>query len=268
MGNTAPEPDVASGTGSDSAEVDSSAETLNTDSQGGPPETVPYSRFKEVNDRYTPFRELEKVGYDADSLRQLAVWNSSFTNDPVGTWLDLATKIDGMPDEVRSAIEAAMNGESVTDYDDESEEATTDSDEEMPEWARDIQERQAQADAREAAAAAKAEEEGRMETLNWILKEWDTRIETMDLEPVDEKRKLSFIAGAAGTSSDPQKILDEAFDDWMNVREGAQSHIHRSGPVPTPKAVPGGAAVTGADKPAPKTFEEANQLAFGAWENL
>src|SRR4051794_14505307 len=65
------------------------AGSSNTDtgSGNGAPDTIPYARFKEVNDRYAelkPFEELTSFGYDADSLRRLAAFEAGYLQDPYG----------------------------------------------------------------------------------------------------------------------------------------------------------------------------------------
>jgi len=86
-----------------------SAGTSNTDTAqaaGRPPESIPYARFKEVNDRLAGLRgyeELANYGYDADSLRRLASFEQQYQSDPVGVWRSMATNLD-LPQELQDAI--------------------------------------------------------------------------------------------------------------------------------------------------------------------
>src|SRR5262245_46832489 len=104
----------ASGTGETTSGDDQTppAGAQNTDNESGgtPPETIPYSRFKEVNDAYRPYKELSDVGYDADSLRQLAEFETSFKVDPVSTWLAVAANIDGLPQEMKDMAQRHLDG--------------------------------------------------------------------------------------------------------------------------------------------------------------
>jgi len=89
-------------------EQTSSAGTSNTETSatGGAPDTIPYPRFKEVNDSYQrlkPYEELESYGYDADSLRRLAAFEVNYLNDPTGTWMAIAENLD-LPQPVMDAI--------------------------------------------------------------------------------------------------------------------------------------------------------------------
>src|SRR5262252_7575832 len=84
-----------------------SAGTSNTEAaQGGPPESIPYARFKEVNDRLAGLRgyeDLAQYGYDADSLRRLASFEQQYQADPIGVWRSMATNLD-LPPDVLEAI--------------------------------------------------------------------------------------------------------------------------------------------------------------------
>jgi hypothetical protein len=88
--------------------VPPSAGTSNTDNgtPGGPPDAIPYARFKEVNDRLSGLRgyeELAQYGYDADSLRRLASFEQQYQADPIGVWRSMAVNLD-LPQEIQDAI--------------------------------------------------------------------------------------------------------------------------------------------------------------------
>jgi hypothetical protein len=92
--------------------VPPSAGTSNTDMapggtpSGGPPDNIPYARFKEVNDRLAGLRgyeELASYGYDADSMRRLASFEQQYQADPIGVWRSMATNLD-LPQELMDAI--------------------------------------------------------------------------------------------------------------------------------------------------------------------
>lgn len=88
--------------------------TTDTGAQGGgqPPETIPYARFKEVNDRYSAlkgFEQLASYGYDSDSLGRLAAFEAQYQSDPIGTWKAMASNLD-LPQELLDAIERHSSG--------------------------------------------------------------------------------------------------------------------------------------------------------------
>jgi hypothetical protein len=93
------------------------AGAINTDTaQGGPPESIPYARFKEVNDRLANLRgyeELAQYGYDADSLRRLASFEQQYQADPIGVWRSIGTNLD-LPPEVMEAVNRYADNPSVT----------------------------------------------------------------------------------------------------------------------------------------------------------
>jgi hypothetical protein len=98
--------------------VPPSAGTSNTDTgtQGGPPDSIPYSRFKEVNDRLAGlrgFEELSQYGYDADSLRRLASFEQQYQADPIGVWKSMAVNLD-LPQEVLDVVNAFQGADTGT----------------------------------------------------------------------------------------------------------------------------------------------------------
>jgi hypothetical protein len=83
----------------------------------GPPDTIPYARFKEVNDRLqslSGFETLASYGYDSDSLGRLAAFEAQYLQDPVGTWKAMADNID-LPQELKDAMEAHLNSSDQAD---------------------------------------------------------------------------------------------------------------------------------------------------------
>ena len=95
--------------GNTGANVPPPAGASNTDTAQagqGPPDSIPYARFKEVNDRLAGLRgyeELAQYGYDADSLRRLASFEQQYQADPIGVWRSMAVNLD-LPQEVQDAI--------------------------------------------------------------------------------------------------------------------------------------------------------------------
>src|SRR5437868_1504666 len=62
------------------------AEPTTPDREGGPPETIPYARFKEVNDQLAELKgysQFSELGYDPDSLGRLVSLESAFAEDPL-----------------------------------------------------------------------------------------------------------------------------------------------------------------------------------------
>jgi hypothetical protein len=115
---------------------DESAGTVNTDT-GGPPENIPYARFKEVNDQYREvkgFVPIAEAGYDPDSVGRLIAFEEAYREDPTGT---IATVVESMdlPDATKQTLTTLLrNGEPAQSF----EPAADDEPEEPPEWAKPI----------------------------------------------------------------------------------------------------------------------------------
>lgn len=126
---------------------DQSARTENIET-GGPPESIPYARFKEVNDQlrelkgYTP---LAEAGYDPDSVGRLVAFEAAYQEDPTGTIASVVEAMD-LPDTTKNAVTAMLrNG--VLAQDDDVEETEP---EEPPDWAKPlIEDHNARAEAEE-----------------------------------------------------------------------------------------------------------------------
>lgn len=91
------------------------AAPLNTDTgaDGRTPETIPYGRFKEVNDQLAelrPYSEFTKLGYDPDSLGRLVNFEASYQQDPTGTVAFLVDNLD-LPSGVKGAVRTLLTNE-------------------------------------------------------------------------------------------------------------------------------------------------------------
>jgi hypothetical protein len=257
MGNIAPEPGAAvPGTGVPDAATDPNVTgdvNPNVGQTQGVPENIPYARFKEVNDQLRPYKELERVGYDADSLHRLAEWELRFQQNPVENWLSVAKNLE-LPEEIKEAILTHYGESDDGDYDeDEGEEEAT----AIPEDYEEV---------RDYVRTKKAEEvqQGRVAVLNEILDLWAKDDVAAGLKPeeqLSEQQKLTFIAGSAGTGGNTTKgIAEAARGEWLKVRQLAQGSMVKPGGPGVPRAVPGSAAPTGSERPVPRTFDEMNKL--------
>lgn len=224
---------------------------------GAVPETVPYARFKEVNDGYKPYKELQAMGHTADSLRELAEWERSFDMNPVGSWMAVAEALgDQMPESVREAVAqhrqttgaATTPPGSVTPTQPDNG-ASPPSPEEPPAWAKplieDFEGRTNQ-----------AREDSNKETLDKIVNWWLAEDKELGIKSPDRKHMLTFIAGNAGIVDSIEDLQSTARQEWLELTQGAvQESIVREpgGALPVPDGVPPA-------NPAPvlKTLKEAN----------
>lgn len=250
----------ALGTGEDTTDdPDSqSAGTENTDTESGTaPETIPYSRFKEVNDRYRelkPFSELADLGYDADSLRNLAELDAAFAQNPFSTTAQIVETLD-LPTETKTLLKKALeeNSPAVAQRTDSKDQGKQDDGEEIPKWAQEIQARLDERD--------KADEDAELQgTVEDMLEQWRKADEEAELEPLAEKTMLTYIISASQRESEPDDILRVAREEFDETQAQALKRTLKPGEKGKRLVPSGGAVVTNADEP-PKTLAEATGLA-------
>jgi hypothetical protein len=253
----------ASALGTGSAEPDSSsAETINTDTpEGGPPDTIPYSRFKEVNDQLVelrPYRDLAQLGYDADSLRQLAEFEAGFQADPAKTWLTIASNIEQLPPEVRETVQRHLDSSPQGGAQSGSEKQPSGQDGEMPDWARGLTQKVDALSESETQRQQRESSEANNRLLDGVMAGWRKLDEDAGLSSIDERKMLTFIVGHARSSDSPEDLLRNARNEWLELREESLgSALKPGGNASAPRPVPGGGAPVNAQEP-PKTLAEAS----------
>lgn len=254
----------ALGTGeTDGLDVTPPAGAQNTDTSGGgaPPETIPYSRFKEVNDQLVALKDykpLADIGYDADSLRRLAEFEVQFKTDPVTTWFAIAAEMENIPPEIKEAAQRHLNSSSNTPVDMTPKPGDGASgDEEMPEWAKRLAQTTEGLTEAERARAQREAESANNQLLDGIMEKWRSADEAAQIKSPDDRKMLTFIIAHARGASSVEDILEGARNEWLELREetlGSAIQPGTSGLAPRP--VPsGGAPVNAAGEP--KTLTEA-----------
>lgn len=250
-----------SGTGETPAVTpDSSAETLNADTgqEGGPPDTIPYSRFKEVNDELgslKSYRELSQLGYDADSLRQLAEFEAGFQADPVQTWLQVAGNIDQLPPELKEQVKRHLDNPSSVGG---SEPVTAPQEGEIPEWAKSMTQKVEGLSAVESERQQREVQEANNRLLDGVISGWKSLDEDSGMKTIDERKMLTFIVGHARSSASPEELLTNARNEWLELREESLGDaIKPGGNAGAPRSVPGSGAPLNTQEP-PKTLAEAS----------
>lgn len=234
----------------------SSAGTENADTASGrQSETIPYSRFKEVNDQLSelrPFKELVELGYDADSLRQLAEFEVNFAKNPTQEWLRIADKLQDLPPAVREAIKNELQGSqngpaggSTPAVQQNANDETTD---EREARLRRLEEREA---AREEASRQAQQDQ----LLQSVLDKWTEADKQDNLKPLSEERMLTFIMAHSGSAKSLDELLEVARGEYLDLRnEALQSSVKRENT--TPRSVPGSGVETPAPRK-PKTLADA-----------
>lgn len=245
-----------------------------------PPGPIPYARFKEVNDsrreleeQLQPFRDLEGYGYNAAELQRLATWEQEYSQDPAGTWLRIASEIEGLPDEVKAAVSAhtdSTQGAPVADGT-PPQPASEDAggEEKVPEWGQKLlsQYEQQQAEAQNQAIST---------FYDGLRQSWLAMDEKQGLVDAEGKSTTpeavihAFFAAYAPSAGSATELLQSAREAWLSSREATlQSAIQRPGQGGTvPRSVPGSGGVgAGAPPVMPRTLDEATKAAKQALES-
>ena len=189
--------------GNTGANVPPPAGASNTDTgtQGGPPDAIPYARFKEVNDRLAGLRgyeDLANYGYDADSLRRLASFEQQYQADPIGVWRSMAVNLD-LPQEVQDAI--ARFGDAGTPPPGPAGGQTNGPDPNAPAVPPDVQRRLEYVDQ----MMARDEQSAREATLDRVVAEWD-KMDTTDGVTTPKRTQLTYIAAMAQRQQDGRPV--------------------------------------------------------------
>jgi len=262
-----PETPAAPGTGETPAPAATPpAGALNTDNGGGgTPDTIPYSRFKEVNDQLAELRgyaPLNELGWDADSLRQLAAFEAQYSQDPLRVLAELVDGRPDLPDDAKEAIKEHLNASATTPPPAgvKPNESSGDADE-PPAWAKPLLEDYT-------SRQQSGEEAERAEKLETIMQLWTDKDKEDQLKPTPERTMLAHIAMNAPHFSTLEEIAEPSRKDFMATREhvlgGALTTSRDTLTAGSPRPVPGGAGVLPTNVPKPKTLAESSALVRAA----
>jgi hypothetical protein len=220
----------------------SSAGTLNSDTvDGRTPETIPYARFKEVNDRYNglkDFEELQGYGYDADSLRRLAAFEASYLQDPTGTTAAMVDNLD-LPQDAKDSIKEHLKVQSGSAEGEPSGDGT-DAVAPLPPGVQERLDYVDQMREREAEQAREAQ-------LQAVVAAWD-ELDKKDEIKTPEKIKLMAISATAqggGNWRTYEDLAKDARGSLLEYRSDVLGSAVRTGrggspPVSLPGSAPGG----------------------------
>jgi hypothetical protein len=254
-------PDVAPGTGGDLGPQQPSppAGESNADTtEAGPPETIPYARFKEVNDELSTLKgyaQLRDWGYDPDSLGRLAQFETAYMQDPSGVVAQLAENLD-LPQEVVEALKASAEasssdaGSSGFPGSEEDEPSDDEDDTTSPELKYLLErERKREQEERQIAESAQeqAQEQAADQLLQKVLDHWG-ELDEKDGVEFSQEHRLTYITAVAGAGAynTAEEMADAARRVAMGHRESMLGGVVRSRPTTgSPLTVPGGASVAG-----------------------
>lgn len=223
----------------------------NTDtSRQGPPETIPYSRFQEVNSRYQDLKDYETLreyGIEPDSAVRLASFEAAYIEDPRGTINSLIESQQDLSDETKAAMRELLQASAragAQDDGDEGEERTA-----LP---PEVAERLAYVDQlRQRDAEVESQQR-----LDIVVRHWDGLDKQDDLD-VPERTKLVWISAAAsrGGYETLEQLAEAARDSYLEDRDHSLGSVVQSRSTGAPRTVPG----SGAAPSPPEEFKD-----FGA----
>lgn len=258
--------------GNEGGGVPPAAEPSNTDTgtQGGTPESIPYARFKEVNDQLVElkdFKILKDYGYDPDSLGRLAAFEASYQQDPIGTMKSMAASLD-LPQEVLDALENASKGDETTPPEPAGATAGGDAPTPPPLSAEDRErlEYVDQLRAREVEQANDAK-------LNAVLAAWSELDKNDNIATPSERFMLTQITGVLSTGATfqrPEDLAKAARDLVLEYRDGVLGGaVRRTGPggAPLPNALPGSLPAAGSEPVHFTDLRQASKAAQAAIES-
>jgi len=216
--------------------------TTETPGQQGPPEAIPYARFKEVNDRLAELKgdeELAQYGYDPDSLGRLAAFEAQYMTDPVATVARMVEDLD-VPQELKDQLTSLAGkpaGSSTPSQTPEGggtpEPPATDTSHLPP----DVQEKLRWIDQKQAEEAQQANEA----VLDSVLSHWDNLDREANLE-TPKHVQLAFVSAAAagGGFTNTQQLAEMARGQLMAYRDSTLGAVVGSGRAGGAPALPGG----------------------------
>ena len=239
-----------------------SAETSNTEGQvtNGPPDTIPYSRFTEVNSRLQDLRPWEDVaqmyanmGIEPDSAVRLANFEQAYIQDPVGTLSAMVDQQD-LPDAQKTALKALLKSEQDAALkDDQKPEGDTpklpDEVMEAVNWVREQRQERESADVQS--------------RLEHTVRHWQQQDEQDGVQGVTERQRLLYIQSAAGsgtTYSTLEELADAARTNFLEDRDSnLGSAVSQRRASVGPLAVPSG-GLPPTPPVVPKNMKEARAM--------
>jgi hypothetical protein len=220
---------------------------------GGPPETIPYSRFQEVNSRYQDlkqYEELAQYGIEPDSVVRLASFEAAYIEDPKGIINTLIDSQQDLSDETKAAMRELLSQQS--DRAGAQGDGEGDGNVAIP---PEVAQKMAQLDQ----IIAEREEADRQQRLDIVVRHWDGLDEQDGLD-VPERTKLVWIASAASREGYEtlEQLAEAARASYLEDRDHSLGSVVQSRDTGTPRTVPGSAAA-----PSPpeefKDFKSANK---------
>lgn len=235
------DPDAAAAPGTGNGDVpDAPAAADTPDSQRqGPPESIPYSRFQEVNTKYQElkaYEQLAELGIEPDSAVRLASFESSYVSDPKGTIGFLIDSQQDLSEEHKAALKALLSTEAPAGAQGDDLEAG-----DRTALPPDVQERLAYIDE----LRARDQREASDAQLQHVVRHWGDLDKQDDLE-IPDRTKLVYIQAVAGRGGFEtlEQLAEAARGMYLEDRDVQLRGAVQSRDTGTSRTVPGGAAVS------------------------
>ncbi|RPJ49844.1 MAG: hypothetical protein EHM23_36115 [Acidobacteria bacterium] len=215
--------------------------TTETPGQQGPPESIPYARFKEVNDRLSELRgyeELAQYGYDPDSLGRLAAFEAQYMTDPVATVARMVEDLD-VPQELKDQLTSLAGKPAGSSTPSATPEGGGTPDTQATDPSNlppDVQEKLRWIDQKQAEEAQQANEA----VLDSVLSHWDSLDKEAGLE-TPKHVQLAFVSAAAagGGFTNTNQLAEMARGQLMSYRDSTLGSVVGSGRSGGAPALPG-----------------------------
>lgn len=229
---------------------DAPAGAENADNRQGPPESIPYSRFQEVNSRYQDLKDYETLrqyGIEPDSAVRLASFEAAYIEDPRGTINSLIESQQDLSDETKAAMRELLRADARAGAQGDDGEG-----EGRAELPPEVAERLAYVDQ----LRQRDVEVESQQRLDHVVRHWDG-LDEQDGIDVPERTKLVWISAAAGRGGFEtlEQLAEAARASYLEDRDHSLGSVVQSGSTGAPRSVPG----SGAAPSPPEQFKD-----FGA----
>lgn len=212
--------------------------TTENGAQGGQtPETIPYARFKEVNDKYSElkgYEQLKGFGYDPDSLGRLAAFEAQYQQDPYGTLKVMAERLELPQELIAQIVDPASGGANGANGPGPAQPGNPDQngDQQLPAGVKERLDYVDQLREREAQASRDAQ-------LNRIEAAWDKLDQADGLKETPRIVKLSMIRALAdsdqqfSTVDDFAKAARSPLMEYRDTTLGSAVQSRQTGMTPS-----------------------------------
>lgn len=234
------------------------AAVSNTDGQptGSAPDTIPYSRFQEVNSRLQtlrPYETLSQMGIDPDSAVRLVSFEQAYISDPIGTLNAMIDQQD-LPDAQKTALKALLQTQQDAALSDGSD-ADSDTQKlpsevmEAVSWVREQRQ-----------SAQDADVQNR---LDLMTRHWQAADEQDGVKGTTERQRLLYIQSVAGSGQQFQtleQMAEAARASFLEDRDSnLGSAVTQTRGTGGPLAVPSG-GLPPTSPITPKSMKEARAM--------